>query len=482
MDNSRKLSGTSHSAHKEQSYPDENPNTDKTKAHPRIRTLSTSKRASNPSNIDLPSDSDRLSASSALCSRHQITQEVLLDTRPAFEALRKTEDLLVATHEKLKPAIKVDETLSSHLKVYKKGAHDPKGKSREKDEYREAVESLSALAHKKHRPTVNAADFLDEKSPFASKIYPLTGGIRDTKTGLYAQLMPSSAGSSDYFLCFPGTGAMNNLDKQWTTNIANFMLDDVPKAYKQAVALAHEMQGVIQSKGGTLKLAGHSLGGGIANYVGLKLGLESVCFNPSPMGKGCLNDLGNDLSQEQVNQQTHLIIQGDLVSDSKGMKLLHQLRGHSTPLVGKVYEIPADHSEYPDINAIDRHQMDAFIDLYLFAKTRNARQLIAEKQSRQKRSVSDTTPTATTVTTTTMTTTTTTTTTTTVEPQRHPRHVRFANPVPVEEDASEETVRERRRQAAREEKKPEKLPTPPATEASEESSERSDSRSTGDSS
>ena len=481
MDSSRKLSGASHSAHKEQSHPDANPPTDKTKTHPKIRTLSSSRRGPIPPNIDLHSGTDRLSASTALCSRHQITQEILLDTRPAFEALRKTEDLLIATHEKLKPAIKADEKLSSHLKVYKKGTHDIKGKSCDTDEYREAVESLSALAHKKHRPTVNATDFLDQNSNFASKIYPLTGGIRDTKTGLYAQLIPAAAGFSDYFLCFPGTGAMNNLDKQWATNIANFMVDDVPKAYRQAVELAHEIQQAIQAKGGTLKLAGHSLGGGMANYVGLKLGLESVCFNPSPMGKGCLMDLGNDLSPEQVNQQTHLIIEGDLVSDSKGMKLLHQMRGHSTPLVGKVYEIPVDHSEYPDLKPIDRHQMDAFIDLYLFAKARKARQLAAEKPSKQKQSVPDKTLTATTATDTT-TTMTMTTTTTTVESQRHSRHVRFAGPVTSEEDASEETVRERRRQAAREEKKPERLPTPPAKESYEGSPEHSDSRSIDDSS
>ena len=477
MEKSRKLSGTSPSAHKAQPYPHADAPTDKAKARPKIRTLSSSKRTSNPPHIDLHSDSDRLSASIALCSRHQITQEVLLDTQPAFEALRKTEDLLIATHESLKPVIKADENLSSHLKVYKKRARDPKGKSPEKDEYRDAVESLSALANKKHRLTIKAADFLDENSNFSDKIYPLTGGIRDTKTGLYAQLMPSAASSSEYFLCFPGTGAMNNLDKQWATNIANFMVDGVPKAYRQAVDLAHELRRVIQAKGGTLKLAGHSLGGGIANYVGLKLGLESVCFNPSPMGKGCLMDLGNDLSPEQVNHQTHLIIEGDLVADSKGMKLLHQLRGHSTPLVGKVYDIPEDHSEYPELNAIDRHQMDAFIDLYLFAKTRKARELVAEKRLKQKQSASDKAPDATSVTNTT-----TTTTTTTVGPQGHPRHVRMTRPDTVGEDASEETVRERRRQAAREEKKPEKLPTPSATESSEESSEHSEDRSTGESS
>ena len=162
MDKSSKLSGTSRAAPGETSQSNSQPTTEKPKKPPKIRTLSSSDNASRAKDADPPSDSDRWSANSALCSRHQITQEVLLDTRPAFEALRKTEDLLIATHEKLKPAIKANEKLSSQLKTFKKGTNDPKGKHRDSDEYHAAVESLTALAHKKHRSSVNAADFLDK--------------------------------------------------------------------------------------------------------------------------------------------------------------------------------------------------------------------------------------------------------------------------------------------------------------------------------
>ena len=314
--------------------------------------------------------------------RRPLKQEVLDRTRPAFDAMSKTEALAQNAHVYLLPKIKEDAELSRDLKRYKKGVRDTSGARRQTDKYQKAVESLKKLTEKKNRAVLNIAEFLSTNSPFASKIYPLTGAIRDTRTGFYAQLLPVRPGATDYFLCFPGTGIMNNLDKQWMTNVANFAGDAVPKSFQQAVQLAQEIQKEVAARGGTLRVAGHSLGGGMANYVGLKCGLESVCFNPAGMGMACLADLGNQLTEEQLRSQTHLVIEDDPVADGKAIKILQQMSGHSLTLAGRIYDIPKDHPEHPRSDMASRHQLDAFFDLYITANlaARN-RQLQRHKAS-----------------------------------------------------------------------------------------------------
>lgn len=443
MDSSRKIPHKAHSTQTTSPTSGNQPPPDSGKtAAPRVRARS---------RPDAPS----------LCVQRPLTQEVLYKTLPAYSAMCKTEQHLITVHHYLKPMIDADVKLSKDLKTYKKGQRGTPEEARADEKYEKAVTSLAQLAHKKSKSPLDVADFLDEESAFASKIYPLTGGIRDTRTGLYAQLVPDTFNSSEYFLCFPGTGAMNNLDKQWSTNIDNFLSDKVPTSFEQAVQLTAEIQQAVIAKEAHLTLVGHSLGGGIANYVGLKLGIESVCFNPAGMGKACLADLDNDITPERVNQQTHLVIEDDLASDSKAMKLLLQMRGHTLPLVGKVYQIPTEHPEYPnDLDAADRHRMDGFSDLYMMARKEKAQLQIAIRNASKKAAPGDgatrqSLAPATTTTTTSSTNTTTTTTTTTVASTDTGTRTHQTLPPMEASEASEETVKERRRQAAREEKKPE---------------------------
>lgn len=429
---------------------------------------------------------------SSLCIQRPLTQGVLHKTFAAYSAMIKTEQQLITVQQYLKPMINADAKLSKDLKTYKKGMRHNADEQPDNSKYQNAVAALTRLAEKKHPSRLDVADFLDEKSVFLAKIYPLTGGIRDTGTGFYAQLVSDPLNPSEYFLCFPGTGAMNNLDKQWSTNIDNFLSDKVPKSFVQAVQLTAEIQQAVKAGNGHLTLVGHSLGGGIANYVGLKLDMESVCFNPAGMGKACLDDLANDITPERVNQQTHLVIEDDLVSDSKGMKLLQHMRGHTLPLVGRVYQIPKEHPEYPaELGAADRHRMDGFSDLYMIARKEKAQLQAAIRNAAQKAPPSNgvsaqspstskstsTSPAAATSSSTNMTTTTTTTTTTSGVPYSRSGTgpgARQSLPTMEEQEASEETVKERRRQAAREEKKPE---TQSVAKNVDEPDDDSDSRS-----
>lgn len=464
MDSSRKVLHNAHPAQTTTPPSGEEPPSESGKpAAPRVRTRS---RAETPS----------------LCIQRPLTQEVLYKTQTAYGAMIKTEQHLITVHHYVKPMIDADAKLSKDLKTYKKGTRINAEEVRDSDNYQKAVASLEQLEHKKNRSLLDVADFLDKKSVFHAKIYPLTGGIRDTGTGFYAQLVPDVFNPSTYFLCFPGTGAMNNLDKQWTTNIDNVMSDKVPASFTQALQLTAEILQAVSAVQGHLTLVGHSLGGGIANYVGLKLGMESVCFNPAGMGKACLADLANAITPERVNQQTHLVIEDDLVSDGRAMKWLQQVRGHTLPMVGKVYLIPREHPEYPaEMSAADRHRMDGFHDLYMIARKEKAQLHVAMRNSAK-------TPTATNpvkaqapgTTTTTTTTVTTTAITNTTGAPFSPPSLRAPHPYPhvAEDDASEETVKERRRQAAREEKKPEtQTNLRPSVKTSDPSATRSDSGS-----
>jgi hypothetical protein len=111
--------------------------------------------------------------------------------------------------------------------------------------------------------------------------------------------------------------------KQWLTNLAQFSgQGEVPAMYAQAAALAKDIKDVQntlsfgdKSPGG-LQLVGHSLGGGIANYVGLKHDIPATCYNAAALGRSCLKDLG-DISEDRIAQQTHIHFKGDTVSSKK---------------------------------------------------------------------------------------------------------------------------------------------------------------------
>jgi putative lipase involved disintegration of autophagic bodies len=75
--------------------------------------------------------------------------------------------------------------------------------------------------------------------------------------------------------------------------------------HSQALELAKTIQDKLAAKGQTLELTGHSMGGGVANYVGLKLNLPAVCYNSAALGRACLKDIG-EANLENLKKQTHI--------------------------------------------------------------------------------------------------------------------------------------------------------------------------------
>jgi hypothetical protein len=179
---------------------------------------------------------------------------------------------------------------------------------------------------------------LPEKSVFRGMLYAPTGGVRNTKSGLYAELRSFGDG---YLLCFLRSGAAGNLDAQWKANIKQALGLGVPRAYHEAVALAQELRAALP-KDKPLAIAGHSMGGGIANFVGLALSMDSYCFNAAALGERSLDYLSMNgcLTKENISKQKHARLKADFASGSGWMKAAKHLgRQKIRPtLVGTVYE------------------------------------------------------------------------------------------------------------------------------------------------
>jgi len=215
-----------------------------------------------------------------------------------------------------------------------------------------------------------------ELSALSAKIDPLTGVFRDPHTGLYADLVRIDR---NYFvLCFPGTGAGKMSAIQWKSNIDQIRnKKTIPPAYTQAVELAAALKELFASKKKKFEVAGHSLGGGIANYVGLKLDINSTCFNPAMLGQAILQDLiDNDcLSPERIIKQGIMRIKKDPVSSKNSQihfAMVTQLPIKESPFIPRPIGIVyiADRNDYPqnnrppNLDIFDRHQLDAFQKYY----------------------------------------------------------------------------------------------------------------------
>lgn len=160
---------------------------------------------------------------------------------------------------------------------------------------------------------------LSQHPELERNIDPLSQGFRDVKTGLYCELRQTNTDTSapEFVLCFPGTGAAAMDRKQWSANINQAIgKGDVPPAYRQAAQLTELIKTALDKTGAKLTVAGHSMGGGIANYVGLKHDISSVCYNAAPLGGACLRDLGA-IPKDRLDKQLHIRCKGDPVSSPK---------------------------------------------------------------------------------------------------------------------------------------------------------------------
>ncbi len=212
-----------------------------------------------------------------------------------------------------------------------------------------------------------------DKPPFRSLLDPATGAIRDVKSGLNADLISRDGPPKRYFLTFPGTGMVDTAGAQWKINVRQFLgIGGVPKAYQDAVELATLIRDNLPD-GVTLELSGHSLGGGIASYVGLHLGIPAVGFNSAPLGPACMKALrdAGALTPERLSKLQQVRIEGDAVTSRGVSRWLSALanggllfRSRIPQLLGTVHEIRRGSDHYPQGSLGRRHRTDGFEAAY----------------------------------------------------------------------------------------------------------------------
>lgn len=336
-------------------------------------STSTTSRSTNLSASSTSSTSSTTTAATSAKVNEEIQlhdfDEIRAESEAIFNVLIDTEDSVMQGYYIERPKADKDEAREKNLSEFKK-LRDATNDDSTKD----IVKTASYKSLSQHRLVSLLENLLPADSKFRSLLDPYTGGIRDISTGLYAELQIIS-NSNTYVLCFPGTGAGDMITKQWKTNLKLLTgTGGVPKAHAQAVELASEINAILKNSkktGKPLKLAGHSLGGGIANYVGMKLDLNSTCFNAAALGPACLRDLNDVMTEDRITKQTHIRIKGDVISSTKAhTKLASLIPGSnkdtalSPKHIGVIYVAAPDTPNYPKSNFIVRHKLGSFINLY----------------------------------------------------------------------------------------------------------------------
>lgn len=296
-----------------------------------------------------------------------------------FEMLREVEDDVSSKHADLTDLPKTKAELKAAKKSFKQQVAP--GKSHEaSDEYR------LLRGNRTENSAMEAK--LPKDSAFRGLLYPPTGGLRDMTTGLHAELRKRVIGGQPtYVLCFTGTGIAGNMGTQWMVNAQQALgTGGMPQLYHQALSLAAELRASLAAEGVELRVAGHSMGGGLANFIGLALNVESYCFNGAALGKASLKYLtvNGCMTAERIGRQNHLVLEGDFASASgltSAIKVVSRSKQGPT-LVGKVYRVPSDHEDYPQAtNPVARHPLSAMenmMDNKKFELRQKARQTAAK--------------------------------------------------------------------------------------------------------
>jgi hypothetical protein len=362
--------------------------------HPQQTPLSNFKLSeASPSQKTIASAKSSAATTAATSAPSLGMQEIIKSTKPLFGLLQQVE-------RDVQSAYKRREKIKSSLNDQSSTGNSPSAK--DLDTFRQQRNELQRVgqggdltkapayqALKGNRPDSQLERLLPTESPFRHLLDPFTGGIRDVQTGLYAELHVDKA-SDDLVLVFPGTGAADMNTKQWLTNLAQFSgQGEVPAMYAQAAALAKEIQ-TLQAKfsfddssQGGLQLVGHSLGGGIANYVGLKHDIPATCYNAAALGRSCLKDLG-EIPEERIVQQTHIHFKGDTVSSKKTqsrlatlLTVVWQVEIVAPRHIGVIYDLkPQDSTR--NLDFWGRHRSSAF-DAHYYPEAAAIAELIALK-------------------------------------------------------------------------------------------------------
>jgi len=103
--------------------------------------------------------------------------------------------------------------------------------------------------------------------------------------GFHASLYSNN--SNILIIAYEGTTASSLMD--WDANLSHALTNTVPKQYSEGLIFAEKI--LSEYPNHEIILTGHSLGGGIATFVGLSLGLKAYTFNPAGLWSSTISKI-----------------------------------------------------------------------------------------------------------------------------------------------------------------------------------------------
>jgi hypothetical protein len=154
--------------------------------------------------------------------------------------------------------------------------------------------------------------------------FDLSAGPGGLHAGIYHYEADQPRGHARVILAYRGTepGARDD----WTTDLTNFF-GLAPDAYLEAVKWAQAARCKAQQTGvNDMVLTGHSLGGGLACFAALQLGIPAYGFGSAALGEGLQKILKGDVPQNLARADvlvTHVFMQDDPVPPLTALRGTH---------------------------------------------------------------------------------------------------------------------------------------------------------------
>jgi hypothetical protein len=189
----------------------------------------------------------------------------------------------------------------------------------------------------------NALKTVNEGASFRGKpqtISPNT--LFDPLTGFAASIMVRD--NREVVVSFSGMGGQGAGPGHAVRCFLNILGFTTPKNFSQASQLTQMVRKQINDLNSnlppgaapfTLKLAGHSMGGGMATYAALRNKEKAVVFNPLRLGLLTRAKVGRPALKNAKNHVTEVVVQTDWVSDNWASKFYKVLNLPSLMLTGR---------------------------------------------------------------------------------------------------------------------------------------------------
>jgi hypothetical protein len=229
-------------------------------------------------------------------------------------------------------------------------------------------------------------DLLADRPDLQKYVSPINGDFRAPTIGVVAGLRHADKdGVAVPTLAFPGTGAGAMIRSQLRINFQQVLRGDrPPAAYGLAVDLAQTIKGKLSTAvNGTANftLTGHSLGGGMASFVGASIARPKENFvpncylyNPAALGGGSIKHLNKQFPDDLADRTAKHVVIRVKYDQVSSPKMQHRLaavvnffkRGTiAVPRhLGKVYVIARDLLKKSHQSLATLHRLESFKDVY----------------------------------------------------------------------------------------------------------------------